>query len=97
MEVIIEVKNTQEFERLCEEDDISISSAIVNAILSNLNNRKKRVYVLSIHMEEPDGIFDVTLERKYFKDTLIDHLPVQEKNDCFETCQSIIDAIKVLS
>lgn len=97
MEVVIEVKNTQEFERLCEDDDIQISSAIVNAILTNLNNKKKRVYVLSIHMEEPDGIFDVTLERKYFLDTLLDHLPVQEQNDCFETCQSIIDAIKVLS
>jgi hypothetical protein len=96
MEVIIEVKNTQEFEKLCDEDDIQISSAIVNAILSNIYNKKKRIYILSIHMEESDEIFDVTLERIYFVSTLREHLPVQEKNECFETCQCIIKGIDYL-
>lgn len=96
MEVEFKVKNIQEWEKLCDENDIDISTTIINSILKNLKKRKRFVYILSVHLEDTDEIFDISLDRKNFLETLKENLVTQENNDRFETCQEILVAIKFL-
>lgn len=96
METKIEVKTIEEFESLMEEDNINISTIIVNAILDNLYSTKRFVYILTVYVEENGEIYDITLDRKYFIETLQNHLSIQEKNEAFETCSNILKAIDYL-
>lgn len=96
MEIKIEVKNIDEFESLMERDDLKISTLIVETILKNIKTKKRFTYLMTIYLQEPEEIYDITLDKTYFIETLMEHLPVQEKNECFEVCQNIIKAIEYL-
>ncbi len=96
MEPNVSVKTIEEFEGLMEKDDLKISKIIVNAILKNLLTKKRFTYIMDVYIEEEDAVYDITLDRKHFLETLRDHLPIQEKNEEFETCSKIIKAIDYL-
>ena len=71
----ITVNNTEEFQELVDNKDIRIAKAIVNGILDNINTKKKHVHVLSITCLEEGEIYDITVERKHFAETLEENLP----------------------
>lgn len=96
MEVIVEVKDIDEWEELMEGDDLKVSTIIVNTIIKNIKTKKRFTYILSVYVQDTDEMFDITLDKNYFLETLRDHLSIQEKNECFEACQSIINAIEFL-
>lgn len=91
-----EVRTLDEFQELVENKNFSISQAIVNSILNNLKTRKKNVHVLTVICTEEDTIFDITLEKTNFVDTLKDNLKYFEEREMYETCAEINKAIKAL-
>jgi len=93
----ITVNNSDEFQELVDQKDFRISKAIVEGILDNVKSKKKHVHVISIFCEEDNSIFDLTLERKNFLDTLIHNLPAFEKMEDYEGCQLIQETIKQLN
>lgn len=93
----IEVKSINEFQELVNEKHFSISQAIVTSILSNLKTRKKNVNVLSVKCVEENTVFDITLERTNFSETLKENLKYFEDHEMYEKCAEIDKAIKTLS
>jgi hypothetical protein len=93
-EIIVE--STDEFQELINNKDFRISKHIVEGILANLNTKKKHVHVLSVVCEDEDEIFDITVERKHFAETLDENLKYYVENEEYEGCQKIIEAIKLL-
>jgi hypothetical protein len=91
------VNTMDEFRNLVDKKHFSISQAIVNSILSNLKTRKKNVHVLSIKCVEENTVFDITLERDNFSETLKENLKYFEDHEMYEECIEIDKAIKALN
>ena len=91
------VNTLDEFRNLVDKKHFSISQAIVNSILSNLKTRKKNVHVLSIKCLEENTVFDITLERDNFSETLKENLKYFEDHEMYEECIEIDKAIKILN
>jgi hypothetical protein len=92
----ITVNNSDEFQELVDNKDIRISKAIVNGILDNVNTKKKHVHVLSITCLEEGEIYDITVERKHFAETLEENLPYYIREEYYEDCQRIVKTINEL-
>jgi secreted Zn-dependent insulinase-like peptidase len=91
------VKTLEDFQLMIDEKHFSISEAVVNAILNNLKTRKKRIHMLSVKCTDENAIFDITLEKNNFVDTLKENLKYFEERELYEECAKIHEGIKVLS
>ena len=96
MAVEITVQNSDEFQEMVDSKDFRISEAVVSGILKNINTKKRHVHVLSIACIEDDAIYDITVERKHFAETLEENLPYYIKEERYEDCRTIADAIDKL-
>ena len=92
----ITVNNSDEFQELVDQKDFRISKAIVDGILDNINSKKKHIHVLSVTCLEEGEIYDITVERKHFAETLEENLPYYVQEERYEDCRIIADAIKKL-
>lgn len=92
----ITVNNTEEFQELVDNKDFRIAQAIVEGILDNVNSKKKHVHVLSITCLEEGEIYDITVERKHFVETLEENLPFYVKEELYEKCAEITKAVELL-
>jgi len=93
----IEVRSMPDFQDLVDKKHFSISQAIVGSILSNLKTHRKNVHVLSVKCLEENTIFDITLEKTSFSDTLKENLKYFEDREMYEDCAEITKAIKILN
>ena len=73
------VNAMSEFQELVDAKDFSISRAVVDSILSNLKTRKKNIHVLSVKCLEENTVFDITLERTNFSETLKENLTIRKR------------------
>ena len=96
MAVEITVQNTDEFQEMVDNRDFRLSEAIVSGILKNINGKKKHVHVLSVTCLEEGEIYDITIERKHFAETLEENLPYYVREEKYEDCQKIINIINEL-
>ena len=92
----ITVNNSDEFQELVDQKDFRISKAIVDGILDNINSKKKHIHVLSITCLEEGEIYDITVERKHFAETLEENLPYYIREEQYEDCQRIVNTINDL-
>jgi hypothetical protein len=96
MAVEISVFDSDEFEELVLHRDLRISKALVETILSNLKGRKRHLHALSVLVEQEQTIYDITVDRQDFVNTLENNLPIYEKHELYEGCAEIVSAIKYL-
>ena len=66
----ITVSNSDEFQELVDNKDFRIAKAIVDGILDNIDSKKKHIHVLSVTCLEEGEVYDITVERKHFAETL---------------------------
>jgi|TARA_R110000868_G_C10949520_1_gene767709 hypothetical protein len=92
----INVNTIDEFKSLVENKDISIAKAVIESIIKNIKTRKKHIHVLSVQVVEENTVFDITLEKQYFKSTLEENLKHFEVKEMYEECSKIHDAIAQL-
>ena len=92
----ITVNNSDEFQEMVDNKDFRIAEAIVEAILEKMNTKKKNVHILSVACVEDQAIYDLTLDRKFFADTLEENLKYYIEQEKYEHCQKIVDAINKL-
>ena len=92
----IKVKSVEEFEEMLQEQDLKISKAIVEVALKNLKSKKRFIPVMEIHVEEDESIFDITLDRQNMISTLQQNLEIHERNEDYEGCARIANALKEL-
>ena len=94
--VEFKVESTEEFENMVAAKDFRISSAIVEGIFANLTSKKNNIHLLSVIIEEENSIFDITIEKKHFAETLEENLPYYVREERYEDCQRIADTINEL-
>lgn len=92
----IKVKSVEEFEEMLQEQDLKISKAIVEVALKNLKSKKRFIPIMEIHVEEDESIFDITLDRQNMVSTLQQNLEIHERNEDYEGCARIANALKEL-
>jgi hypothetical protein len=92
----ISVFDSDEFEELVTQRDLRISKALVETILGNLKGRKRHLHALSVLIEQEQTIYDITIDRNEFVNTLEQNLPIYEKHELYEGCAEIVKAIKFL-
>ena len=92
-----EVETLKDFQELVESKHFSIAKAIVESILNNVKTRKKNIHVLSVKCLEENTIFDLTLEKHNFVDTLKTNLKYFEDREMYEECGRICKAIETLN
>lgn len=92
----ITLNNSEEFQQMVDRKDFIISEAIVTSILANLNTRKNNVHVLSVNCLEDASTYDITLDKKYFIETLQENLQFFVERELYEKCSEIVNAIKQL-
>jgi len=92
----ITVNNSDEFQELVDQKDFRISKAIVDGILDNISSKKKHIHVLSITCLEEGEIYDITVERKHFAETLEENLPYYIREEQYEDCSRIVRTIDEL-
>ena len=92
----ITVQNTEEFQEMVDNKDFRLSEAIVSGILKNINGKRKNVHVLSITCLDEGEIYDITVERKHFTETLEENLPYYVREERYEDCQKIVNIINEL-
>lgn len=92
----ITVNSSDEFQEMVDNKDFRIAKAIVESILENLNTKKKNVHILSVACVEDQAIYDLTLDRKFFVDTLEENLKYFIEQERYEECQKIVEAINKL-
>jgi hypothetical protein len=92
----ITVNNSDEFQELVDQKDFRISKAIVDGILDNISSKKKYIHVLSITCLEEGEIYDITVERKHFAETLEENLPYYIREEQYEDCSRIVRTIDEL-
>jgi hypothetical protein len=96
MAIEISVFDSEEFEKMVAQRDMRISKALVETILKNLTGRKRYLHALSILVEHEETIYDVTVDRQDFIETLESNLSIYEDNELYEGCAEIVKAIKFL-
>lgn len=96
MALELTVNNSNEFEDILNSQDKQVSEALVETILKNLKGKKRHIHVLSVTILEEGSIYDITVDRKEFEDTLKKQLPILEKHELFEKCSEVVKALKYL-
>ena len=90
------VNTQEEFNIMVDCSDFRIIEAIVEGALTNLKTSKRFIHILSVAIEEDNDIYDLTLERCEFLDNLKKNLKHYEKQELYEKCKEIVEAIKFL-
>ena len=96
MALELTVNSSGEFEDMMNNQDKEVSEALVETILKNLKGRKRHLHVLSVAVIEEGSIYDITIDRNDFEDTLKKQLPILEKYELYETCSEVVKALKYL-
>jgi len=92
----ITLNNSDEFQDMIDRKDFIIAKAIVEAILNNINTRKKHVHILSVNCIDDNTTYDITLEKRYFVETLQENLKFYVEKELYEECSKIVQAINNL-
>ena len=90
------VNNPDEFQDMIRNKDFKISKSIVEGVLANIDTKKQHIHVLSIINLEDDKVYDLTLDRRYFIETLEDNLKHYIAQELYEECSKIVDIINIL-
>lgn len=90
------VNNLDEFLVLVKNSDFRISKNIVTSILDNLKTTKKTISVLDVEVIEDGETYNVEVDRKNFIPTLEKNLLLYIKEELYEECKDIVEAINTL-
>jgi hypothetical protein len=96
MAIEINLNNSDEFQDMIDRKDFTISKAVVETILANLATRKKYLHILSVNCLDDGATYDITLEKKYFAETLQENLKYYVEKELYEECSQIVEAINKL-
>ena len=91
-----QVQNADEFEQMITSKDFRISEALVSTILKNLKSTKRHHHALSVISIDEDAIYDVTIDKKDFHHTLQESLTIYEREEKYEECAKIKEAMEFL-
>jgi len=92
----ITVNSREDLRYVLKKGDHRISSIIVNSILKNLKNKKKSFKIMEIKIIDELSIYDIKMNRENMLHSLNLNLKIYEKNEDYEMCSKILEAIQYL-
>ena len=90
------VNNDDELQDMIDNKDFKIAESIISSILNNINTKKQHIHVLSFNILEEDKTLDITLEKKFFIETLEENLKYFVEKERYEDCKKIVETINIL-
>ena len=87
---------SEDFQEMVDSKDFRIAESIVEGIFANLTSKKKNIHLLSVVCEEEGSVYDITIEKKHFAETLEENLVHYVREERYEDCQKIADTISQL-
>lgn len=90
------VGTSDDFQDMVDEKDFRIAEAIVEGIFANLKTKRNNIHLLSVICEDEGSIYDITIEKKHFAETLEENLVHYVREEKYEDCQKIADTISIL-
>jgi hypothetical protein len=92
----IKVETYKEFLNMAKTKDFMLAKGIVEKVLSNLDTKKKSIPVFEVEVEEEGAIYTLSMETDEFIDILNINLVHYEREEEYEDCTKIIEAINYL-
>lgn len=92
----IRVDTYAEFLEMTQNEKFTISSAIVDTVLSNLKTRKKEIPIFEVEVDQEGETYILSVQKKEFLDILQKNLIHFENEEAYEGCQKIVEAINFL-
>jgi len=96
MDKIFKVATMSEFEMMIASKDFSISQCIVETVLKNLDTKRKKLHAFSVECLDRGVTLDITMETKYFVQTIQENLKHYIREERYEDCIEIEKAIAYL-
>ncbi len=91
------VFNSQEhFEDLITKQDYYLATSFVESMLMNIDTQKQTIPIVEAYFEEEDTIYDFEVEKVNFIPNLKEFLTIYEREEDYEGCLMISNAIKTL-
>lgn len=95
MAYLLDIKNKNEFSFDTQKN--LISNEIIKSIIKNINTSKEKINILIVKINEDKIVYNLSIQRKHFKDILLKNLKYKEKIEDYTMCIKIRDAIKNLN
>lgn len=92
----LRLESIEDFHQMMLVKDIRISESIVETILKNLNTKKKEIKVLDVNFKKDNSVFEISVDKDYFIETLEENLPIFIREERYEDCRIIQNAIDKL-
>ena len=90
------VGTSDDFQEMVDAKDFRIAESIVEGIFANLKTQRNNIHLLSIICEEEGSVYDITIDKKHFAETLEENLVHYVREERYEECQKIADTISEL-
>ena len=88
--------SAQQFEELIATQDYDLATSFVESMLNNINTDEGTVSVVEAFFEEEDTIYDFEIEKVNFIPNFKEFLTIYEREEDYEGCLVISNAIKTL-
>lgn len=88
--------SAQQFEELVAAQDYELATSFVESMLNNINSNEKVVSIIEAFFEEEDTIYDFEIEKVNFIPNFKEFLTIYEREEDYEGCLVISNAIKTL-
>lgn len=92
----IKVETYDEFLNMAKTKDFTLAKGIVEKILSNLDTKEESVPVFEVEVEEEGAVYTLSAESAEFTDILETNLAHYEREEEYEDCIKITEAINYL-
>ena len=86
----------EHFEELIAAQDYELATSFVESMLNNINADEEVVTVIEAFFEEEDTIYDFEIEKVNFIPNFKEFLTIYEREEDYEGCLIISNAIKTL-
>ena len=92
----ITVATYEEFLNMDKTKDFTLAKGIVEKVLSNLDTKEESIPVFEVEVEEEGTVYTLSMETDEFTDILEVNLAHYEREEQYEDCTKIIEAINYL-
>jgi len=92
----ITVEKYNDFLEMAKNQKFTISQQIVEAVLNNIDTRKKQLPIFEIEVEGDGNTYTLSIQTEEFIQTLKTNLIHFENEEAYEGCQKILEAINYL-
>jgi len=89
-------ESLEQFEDLLENKDYDLATSFVDSMISNITSDEELIPVIEAYFEEEDTIYDFEVEKTNFIPNLKEFITIYEREEDYEGCLVISNAIKTL-